>query len=283
MSRKTIVWLSVAAALVALGLLIFAVVMTVYGWDFTKLSTMDYETNTYEIDEDFGRITIDVDMADIRFLPSEDGTCKVVCYELTDAKHTVEVAEGCLTVTSREDREWFDYIGIVAGSPKITVYLPEEKSVALSVAGSTGDVEISGGFSFESMEITLSTGDVAIRDVTCRGELEITLSTGDTNVKNVACNSFASQGSTGDVILTNVIAKEKLFVRRSTGDVELDGVDAPEITIETSTGDIEGTLCSGKHFIADSDTGDVRVPKDSEGGTCRLNTSTGDIRVRVAE
>jgi DUF4097 and DUF4098 domain-containing protein YvlB len=85
------------------------------------------------------------------------------------------------------------------------------------------------------------------------------------------------------VELENLLAEEKLSVRRSTGDVEFDGVDAPEITIETSTGDIEGTLCSGKHFIADSDTGDVRVPKDSEGGTCRLNTSTGDIRVRVAE
>lgn len=282
MNRKTTVWLSVAAVLVALGLLTFAVVMTVYGWDLAKLSTVDYETNTY-VFEEVRDISIETETADVLFLPSEDGACKVVCYEPTEAKHTVEVKDGKLTVKVRDDREWYDYIGIMSDSPAITVYLPAKTLGTVAVKGTTGDVKISHSFSFEGLGITLSTGDVVLRNITCEGEISVVLSTGDLEVADVFSRLFVTKASAGDVELENLLAEEKLSVRRSTGDIEFDGVDASEITIETSTGDIEGTLCSGKHFIADSDTGDVRVPKDSEGGTCRLNTSTGDIRVRVAE
>ena len=53
MSRKTKIWLITAAALVLAGCLLFAGTMTAQNWDFSKLSTVTFKTNTYEIDESF--------------------------------------------------------------------------------------------------------------------------------------------------------------------------------------------------------------------------------------
>ena len=53
MSRITKIWLITAAALVLAGCLLFAGTMAAQNWDFSKLSTVTFETNTYEIDESF--------------------------------------------------------------------------------------------------------------------------------------------------------------------------------------------------------------------------------------
>ena len=74
-AKKTIV----AISFIVLGLIIFASAMTVYGWDFTKLSTSKYETNTYEIGGDFESVSIDTDTANIIFLPTDEEKSKVVC------------------------------------------------------------------------------------------------------------------------------------------------------------------------------------------------------------
>ena len=65
----------------------------------------------------------------------------------------------------------------------------------------------------------------------------------------------------------------------STGDVIMDGFDAENIYITLSTGDVTGTILSSKFFIANSDTGDVEVPKTREGGVCEIKVSTGDIKI----
>ncbi len=49
MSMKNKVWIIFAISLLAVGLLIFAGAMIALDFDFTKLSTEKYETNTYEI------------------------------------------------------------------------------------------------------------------------------------------------------------------------------------------------------------------------------------------
>ena len=47
MKTGTKIWLIVAAALVLVGGGLFVVTMTMIGWDFSKLSTVKYETNKY--------------------------------------------------------------------------------------------------------------------------------------------------------------------------------------------------------------------------------------------
>ena len=67
-----------------------------------------------------------------------------------------------------------------------------------------------------------------------------------------------------------------------TGRIELLGFDAEEIFIETDTGDVFGTLLTEKVFIAESDTGDVSVPKTASGGRCEIISDTGNIEIEIA-
>lgn len=280
MKKSTKIWLITATSLVALGCIMFSVAMTKIHWDFTKLSTVKYETNTYEVTDDFNSISMLTDTADILFVQSDDKICKVVCYEMSDMKHTTTVQNNTLTINVTDEREWYDHIGITLGSPKITVYLPKTEYDSLAIKEDTGDIEVPEVFKFKSIDIATSTGDIIIAGVTCEGDIVINVSTGKANLTDIKCKSFISDGSTGDISLKNVIATEKFSIERSTGDVKFDGCDATEIWVKTDTGDVTGKLLSEKIFITQTSTGDVHVPKSTNGGKCEITTSTGDIYIK---
>ena len=160
MRTRTKVWLLVATALVLLGGILFAGVMTKLDWDFMKLSTVKYETNIYEISEAFDGISISTDTADIVFEPSVDGKCTLACYEDENAKHSVAVENNVLVVKINNQKTWHDYIGFCFGSEKITVYLPKAEYASLLIQNNTGDIEIPNAFTFKDADISLSTGDV---------------------------------------------------------------------------------------------------------------------------
>ena len=317
MSKK--IWLIIATVLVASGLIIFTVVMSIYQWDFKKLSTRKYETNEYEITEEIKDITFIADTADIVFAVSKDGKNKVVCYEETKAKHSVTAQEGKLTVQVEDKKQWYDNIGINFGSPKITVYLQQGEYGQLSVKSSTGDIEIPNAFAFTSLDISVSTGDVksqasisgrakiktstggiqlenisvgtldlsvstgrvTVANLDCTGDIKISVSTGKTVMNTVACKNLISDGDTGDISLTGVVASGKFLIERSTGDVKFDGSDAAEISVTTDTGDVTGTLLTEKIFIVDTDTGKKEIPNTLTGGKCEIATDTGDIKIAI--
>lgn len=319
MYQETKRWLSLAALLVVIGLAMFSAVMTVYGWDFTKLSTVTYETNTYEPSGAFSSISINTNTADIIFMTAEDGKCRVVCYEAEKAKHSVDVQDAILTINEMNEKKWYDHIGISIGTPKITVYLPDTKYDVLTVRERTGDIEIPEAFHFESIDVSTSTGDVknyasaageiqiktstgnicveriaaggidlsvstggiVVSHVTCEGDVTIKVSTGKTNMTDIACKNVISNGSTGNLFLKNVIALEQFSIQRSTGKVSFDACDASEIFVETDTGDVTGTLLSEKTFFAESRMGNVDVPQNTTGGRCEIQSGTGDIELEI--
>ncbi len=319
MSRATKIWLIIAASLILLGCIIFGAVMTMREWDFTKLSTNKYETNNYEITENYKNISIVTNTADIVLAPSENSISSVECYEEKNIKHSVTVADGTLVVEVVDTRKWYEHIGINFGTPKITVYIPQGEYGALSVKSSTGDVEIPKDFNFTSIDISESTGDVmnlasasevikiktttgkislesisagsldlsvstgsvTVLDVRCEGDITVGVSTGKTYLTNVTCKNLMSSGDTGDISLNNVIAKEKFSIDRSTGDVKFEGSDAAEIFVETDTGDVEGSLLSEKVFVVNTDTGEKEVPDMVTGGICEITTDTGDVKITI--
>ena len=315
----TKIWLAVAASLVIIGLIMFAGVMSVYGWDFSKLNTGKYETNTHEIDEGFNSLSIKTETADIIFKYSNDGKCRVECFDEIKAKHSAVVEDDTLVIRMVNEKSWYDYIGINFGSPKITVYLPKAEYSSLSIYDATGDIEIPEVFKFENAEISLSTGDIdyfastytliklktstgdicvedttageldlsvstgsiTVSNVICAGDIDVKVSTGKTRLNNVECDNFVSVGHTGDIFLTDVIAAEKLTVERNTGDIKFDSSDAAEIYVKTNTGRVEGSLLTDKIFITHTNTGKVNVPKRVTGGICDISTNTGNIKITI--
>ena len=321
MSKRTKIWLIIAACLILVGCIAFGGVIAVLKWDFTKLSTVRYETNLHEINESYQNISIITDTADVEFVPSVNSNTSVVCYEQQKSRHTVRVENGSLVIELVDLRKWYEYIGISFANPKITVYISEGEYGALSIKSSTGKVEIPRDFRFESIDISESTGNVtsyactsdyikiktstgdirvegisagaldlsastgkvSLADVTCEENVKINVSTGRTNVTNVKCQNIISTGSTGGITFENAIAAERFSVERSTGSVKLDACDAAEIYIKTDTGNVTGSLLSDKIFMVRSDTGSIEVPKTVTGGICEITTDTGDIKVNIKD
>lgn len=319
MRKTTKIWLIMATSLVLIGCIVFGGAMTVFKWDFMKLQTAKYETNDYDINENYEDVLIVTDTADIVFTPSENEKHSVICYEHKNAKHSVLVKDGTLVIEVADTRKWYEHFGITFSKPKVSVYIPQGEYGSLSIKSSTGNIEIPKEFKFESMDISESTGNVTINaavsdaakiktstgnicienvsagslelsvstgrimisNAMCEGDANISVSTGKSYLTDMECENLTSSGSTGDIFLNNVIVTEKLSVKRSTGDVRFDGSDAAEILIETDTGDVEGSLLTDKVFIAHTSTGRVDIPKTVVGGKCEISTNTGDIKLKI--
>ena len=321
MSKTVKIWLITAAVLVTLGLILFAGVMVNYDWDFSKLSTVTYVTNTYETNGEFNKISIDVDTTEIEFVPAEDESCSIVCFEAEKVRHSATVQNGTLVIDTIDTRKRYDHICISLGTPKMTVYLPQNEYASLIIETDTSDIYIPKDFTFEEMEINgdtsevecfasvanvldveLSTGDIiidsitagqvklatttgeiAVNSVTVKNNIDIETDTGKVKLSNASCSNFVAESDTGTITLKNVVATGTISIESDTGDVRFEGSDATEISVKTDTGDVTGTLLSEKVFITETSTGRINVPKTTSGGKCEITTATGDINISTKQ
>lgn len=319
MSKSVKIWLAVATLFVVIGLILFAFVMEKLGWDFTRLSTVKYASNTLEVTEEFDKISIDVNTADIEFIPTSDGYCTIVCFEDERVKHSATVKNGALVIDTTDTRKWYEHIGISVGTPKMTVYLPRNEYASILIENDTGDINLPKDFSFKTIKIegdtsdvdcfasasdvieievdtgyinadsltagrlklTTATGDIKVNSVTVTNGIEIETNTGSVKMNGASGTSLFALSDTGDVSLKQVILTDRLSIESDTGDVRLESSDAGEITVKTSTGDVTGILLSEKIFITESSTGKISVPKSITGGKCEITTSTGDIEINI--
>lgn len=319
MSKAIKIWLITAASLVVSGLVIFTGVMAVYNFDFTKLSTVKYETNTYEVNGDFDKISIDVDTTEIKFVPSDDEECRIVCFETEKVKYSAVVQNETLKIDLTDTRKWYDYIGVFLENPNMTVYLPQDEYVSLLINTDTGAVDIPKNFTFENLEIkgntadvqclasvsnsmeiktetgkidvgsiaaneislSSTTGEIKVNSVNANGNIDIKTNTGEAMLSNVNCSNLTAKSNTGTVSLKSVIASDSFSIENDTGYVRFENSDATQIFVKTSTGDVTGTLLSEKMFITETSTGNISVPKTITGGKCEITTGSGDIKIDI--
>ena len=300
MSRAVKKWLIAGATLVILGLILFAGMMAAYDWDFTKLSTVKYVTNTYEVEGGFDKISINVDTTKIELVPTEDKDCSIVCFEAEKVRHTATVQNDTLVIDTKDTRKWYDYICFSIGTPKMTVYLPQNEYASLFIETDTGDIKVNSVTAENDIQIETSTGavkltdascinlvaesdtgDIKVNSVTAENDIKIETGTGAVKLTDASCINLVAESDTGDITLKNVVARGSLCVESNTGDVRFEDSDATQISVKTSTGDVIGRLLSEKVFITKTSTGRISVPKTTSGGKCEITTSTGDIKIDV--
>jgi DUF4097 and DUF4098 domain-containing protein YvlB len=303
----------VAAVLTVVGLITCGISFAALDFDPARLSSGNFQTNEYSLTEDFQNINITIDSAKVEILPSETGECLIECRESKDEPYNVEVNGAALVITQQRNRSF--NIGLITEKPKITLHLPKDTYSSLMLGTDSGDVVISDGFTFSSVDVnvdlgsvycsadvsgmlsietdageisvndlsasaiklTTDIGDIAVASTACSGNLEITSDTGKVTLKDVTCENFTSSGDTGSLIMTNAVASGRFDLKRQTGDIWFNGCDAAEIYAKTDTGSVTGMFFSDKVFLASSDTGSISVPKTITGGRCEIITDTGDI------
>lgn len=249
-------WLIVAASLMVLGMVMMVLAAHSVNWDFEGYATTVYNG----VDSEFDSISIGTDTADIEFLPSDNGACRVISYGSEKVRHEVSVVDGALIVSVVDEREWYEHISIGFRTPRLTIYLPKSEYDLLVIREHTGDVEMPKDFTFGRVDIMVSTGDVrwsaavtdsaviktttgdiCVEDATVES-LDLKVSTGDVYLNDVWCQGLTSSGNTGDISLKNVTVEGRLWIKRSTGDVKFKGSSAGEAIVDTSTGKITGSV-----------------------------------------
>lgn len=293
------VFITISVIILGLAALMLLSTLSACGWDFERL-THPAITNTYEIYEEFGDISINLDTSDVEFIATDESTVRIECNDAYKITHGIRVEEGVLKIHANDERRWYEMMSIIPVSFKVTVFLPRGEWGALNIDASTGDTEISEGFTFASVNINQSTGDITLKSGV-NGDIIINTSTGDITLldakdadkikvkssvgkqsfTNISCTSLESEADTGKAVLENVMVEGKMSIERITGDVTLQDVDAAEIFIETDTGNVKGTILSDKIFIVRTDTGKIDVPKTTSGGVCEITTSTGNIKIEI--
>ncbi|MBR5261951.1 MAG: DUF4097 family beta strand repeat protein, partial [Oscillospiraceae bacterium] len=272
------------------------------------------------IDEKFSKINVNTDTAYISFELAKDGQCKVVCDEYAQNKHEVFVDNGTLIVKKPDGIREFISFGITTGHQNVTVYLPQKSYDKLILSSDTGKVKVPDYLTFDeaevetdtgyiefyadvkgnlsigsdtgritvqdvnpkNLDVSTCTGAIVLKNILVSGNITITTDTGDTDMTSVKCRGLEMRSDTGDITLAKVIASASANIGTDTGDVYLNGFDANEIFIRTNTGEVMGTILSEKIFFAESDTGDVDVPRTITGGKCEITTDTGDITIDIA-
>lgn len=318
MKKATKTLLIIATSLVLSGVIIFIALLIGLKWNYTKISNVEYEDITCEIDKDFDNIVVDTDVANVEFKLSDDA-CKVEFHVPKDAISSAVVKDDKLSIELFQKSNTFSLVYLDLSSPLITVYLPKKEYNDLFIDVTTGDVNIPSDFGFDDVNILINTGDLdyladafnkfnveittgdilidtitsdLIAITTTTGNIDISnidndsdinanLVTGDISIKNVSCHNLVLDGTTADVDLSSVVVKDNLDIGLVTGDVTFNKSDAGNIDIKVNTGDVTGSLLSDKDFSVNTNTGNVDVPNSVIGDKCRININSGDVEIEV--
>ena len=246
--KKTIIWIAITFCLLLVAIVVL----------YSLSITVKLETNEYEIKETFENIKIITDTADIDFVLSENLNTLIICEEHKNIKHSVNVKENTLLVEVNDNRKWYEHIGI--STSKITIYLPKNEYDELITESDTGNIHIK---SINANKLDLSTD------------------TGNLKIVNIKCKNLFSTSDTGNILLENVIAEEKFKIETDSGNVKFKDSDASDIFVKTDTGNVTGNLLTDKVIFAESETGDIDVPKVMADEKCEIITETGDIKITI--
>ena len=269
----------IGLSLIFIGSIVFVIGGGIIYKNYGGLDLSKGETKTLEITEEFKDINLDLITYDILIHPSNSENVKIVYTENEKVKCTISVVDSVLKITDKDTSNWLDRL-FSYGEKSVNVYLPEKEYNDLIINLTTGDVKFLSTATFNNVSVEVTTGDIE-GSINTKKNLTIKTTTGDVEISNVNCENLTINGTSCDVELLNVIATETFKIKITTGDVEFTACDSKFIEITSTTGDVIGSLLTGKAFTVSSTTGEKIYPENSSGGTCKVKTTTGDIKIKL--
>ena len=286
--------------LTLVGGIIFSVAMTISKWDFSVLASSVYQRKVIEIVEQeeldaISSVKIVFSTTDVKIDYHDEQKITVEGFDLCNRKGEVieelatSTSNGELAISFKKQKTAIISMG-TAGKDVLTLKIPRNKVVKLSVTLSTGSVEIGESgkdYNFSEIDLKTATGDVNLTgNLNCK-VLNITNSTGDTFVKgNLKVQSFTRKATTGNLVINAKIEANTIDVKNSTGDVKSSAyITANSINVKTSTGDVTLKLLGSKSdysYTYDISTGKSNIMPMVNAGqtkTVKITISTGDAYI----
>jgi len=279
MKRSTKRILTLGAICIIVGIIISATALIIWGIPKNKTAP-----TTIEITEGFESFSITDDVitsTDIRLVSTESTSCSIVYKLEKGILPLVSVENNTLNVKFNDNRPWYEKLYHWNNDDAlVTIYLPEKQYNSLNISVNSGDF-YAADINATSVKAKSSSGDISLTNIKAT-DIDITTTSGDIDTSNVTTSKLNTKASGGDIELDKTVADESLGITTTSGDIEIERCDSASINIKTSSGDVEASLLSAKVFDVHTSSGDVSVPlSQNGGGTCTINTASGDIKVYV--
>ena len=173
---------------------------------------------------------------------------------------------------------------------------------AVSLECTSGECEIEK-LCAAALTMDLTSGDFDIRSLCVTGDVKINATSSDIEIENadigsLLINATSSdielaglkagsavnlEATSGEIELKEVIVGDKLTVDTTSGDITLIRSDAASYYLKSGSGDVEGSILTRKNFKASSTSGSAITPdSDYTAGICEIKTTSGDIRISLA-
>ena len=277
MNRKKKIAFIISISCIAAGIVLAVAALAVVKFDFSKLSTVQYNTTTCRVEETFTKLDIQVPDCDIHLIPSEDGTCRIVSTESENVTQTIEVKNDTLVVRRTDDRRWYERIGMYWGNFSVTVYLPENVYDDLKAKSTSGNITIQKGLTFQNAEIVASSGDISF-DGIVKSSLTAKTTSGNLSICNQTGGKLDIQSTSGNIMLNNINV-DILDANSTSGNVVLQTVAInQEIFLKSVSGELTGENMSGKSLTAKTGSGNIKFTDVVIKGDMELEATSGDIR-----
>ena len=289
-----IILLIVFGGFTLVGGSVFSIAMSVAGWDFSVMNTVEYKRETYKEIQEITNLEATFGSADIKVYFDESATQVRVEFAEKYTKHGKQLTEIAITeedntlkITQKRLTTVFTETSFKE-SDDLLVYLPLTRAYTMDIKASTGDIILYGNGNLTNLNLTTSTGEIFINGtITATEKADIQTSTGEIFIrKSLTAPNVEMKAGTGDIWL-NQLSGETLYVTTSTGDVRNynDGVlDFINLQFKVGTGDVDLRLAGlYTDYCVDikTSTGKVFIsgyPDTSKERTLFIRTSTGDIR-----
>ncbi len=319
MKTAKITAIIIAFAAIILGVFLCFSALFSMKFDFNQLNTITYTQKTYNIEEDFTKISIDGAECDIRLIPSDDDRTTIQCSESDKIYHNVKVENDTLKIIRIDSRKWFEHFGIYWAKMEISVHLPKDEYDELYAKTLSGNIDIPENFKFAEANVVSTSGDVNF-SAEAANKIEIQSVSGDIHATNISADELKIQATSGDIELLNAKIQKNITLKTVSGEIEAEKITCHELTanstsgtadfedliaeneikittvsggiylensdgetlkLKSTSGNIYGKLRSGKNFYTDTVSGSVNVPR-SDGGHCDISTISGNIHMEIS-
>ena len=278
-------WLIVSVLCIAAGLVLLLAsgIRNVDQLDsmMEKAGTAETLTEkTVTVTEDFDSIAVKETGADVKLLPSGDGSCRVVYGENERVRYSVKVTDKTLTVC-REDKSGGLVKAFYTREVPLQIYLPEQSYRSLLIDCAGGDVLPERGFSFDKAEINTASGEIKLKDFRA-GELRIHTASGETELEELKAESLEAESGSGDQDLRRC-SLGTLRLSTSSGEQNLEQVTiAGEARLGATSGEITLEDVEAGSLEVSSSSGEIRLDRLSCAGAVKAETTSGNIKLRSA-
>ena len=265
--------------------LVYKIILIVFGIILIGVTTLSLVNAFYlkstkytgilQITENYTRIKLEINEADIILMPSTTKTSNMKYSANKLVTFDYEVIDGELIIKQIDNRKLYQR-AFNFTEYKIIIYLSNKDLNTLVINSVTGDCTINEGLIFNKVNIDATTADIEYYGGV-KEDIFIKTTTGDIEIQNVSCNNLNTICTTGDVDLFNIYVNNNAEIKTSTGEVELDSFICNNLNIKVSTGDIElDKIKVSNEFTINGTTSDVSF-NQLEAGSIYIKLTTGDV------